>query len=72
MNKKKEKVLIIKRLNNNYNTNLENSLVWLNFRGLFNAKAIRVEEQYCYYLTHSWGISGFMPFPWISIRKWTQ
>ena len=26
----------------------------INIRDLFNAKAILLEEQYLYYLTHSW------------------
>ena len=30
---------------------------------LFNAKAIRLEEQYWYYLTHSWEDKGVHTFP---------
>ena len=35
----------------------------INFRGLFNAKAITVEEQLRYYLTHSWGDKGVHILP---------
>ena len=42
-------------------------------RGLFNVKAIFVEEQYRYYLTHSWegGLRVFLPFTCVllSTRK---
>ena len=45
-------------------------LVWfLSFNGistlfrLFNAKAILLEEQYWYYLTHSWEDKGVHTFP---------
>ena len=30
---------------------------------LFNAEAIFLEEQKCYYLTHSWGNKGVRTFP---------
>ena len=34
----------------------------LKFCELYDGKAILVEKQYWYYLTHSWGIKGFIPF----------
>ena len=34
-----------------------------NFWGLFNAKAILVEEQQGYYFTHSWADKGVHTFP---------
>ena len=33
------------------------------FRGLFNTKAILVEEQHLYYLIHCWGYKGNHTFP---------
>ena len=35
----------------------------INLRGLSNTKAIIVEEQYWYYLTHSWGDKRVHAFP---------
>ena len=35
----------------------------INLRGLFNAKAILLEEQWWYYLTHSWEDKGVHTFP---------
>ena len=36
---------------------------------LFTSKAIFIEQQQWYYLTHSWGIRGLMPFPRVLVRK---
>ena len=41
----------------------------MNLWGLFNAKAIPVEEHKLYYLTHSWRDKGFMPFPKVLIKE---
>ena len=35
----------------------------INLCGLFNAKAIIIEEQQWYYLTHSWEDKGVYTFP---------
>ena len=46
-------------------------LSWhINLRGLFNVKAIFVEKQKRYYLTHNWEVMGLVPFPRILFRKW--
>ena len=55
------------------NTNNLNTVIWFGlvslFNGistlfwLFNAKAILLEEQYWYYLTHSWEDKGVHTFP---------
>ena len=41
------------------------------FLGLFNAKAILLEEQLWYYLTHSWEDKGVHTFPRVFAWKWT-
>ena len=36
---------------------------WVNILGFFNAQVILLEEQYWYYLTHSWEVKGVHSFP---------
>ena len=50
------------------NEKKQDDLVTL-LHGLFNAKALRVEEQQWYYLTHSLG--GIITFPVVLFRKRT-
>ena len=43
--------------------------IWLDFLGLLNAKAVLVEEQQWYFLTHNWVDKGFHTlFKFISLK----
>ncbi len=64
---------IMNVLRTGMNMSISHIHVWLcnniKHRKLFTAKSILVENQYCYYLTISGGIKGFIPFPRVIVQK---
>ena len=59
----------------NFNTGkpgwFEFFLSHINFCELLNARINLLEEQQSYYLVHSWGTRGFIPFPRVNVWTWT-